>query len=443
MNVKYETIKLVVLIFLVVTSGVLTWNLWTFQPTYEVNDERHVHEVSISDPKDTGDVIVPVKLLFHMNQEHYGIVDEQKVEETMQELSGWTFFDLGEETALSREQIKKLSQGDRTLELIFPDLVPFDLYKGILRFESEAMPTGAFNRIVIQMGRPGEDGTAYFIATKDGKVYESHVNQQQVSALFNRLNKQRESFDPYEPYELPDGRLKYLPASEPVLSRYKFFSDYIEPEKFKNALFKDPNFVRRDPSDSTDHDRYNDGTSLMNVDHVNNMISYVNPGQAMNPGMEHMDKDLLKKSINYINEHAGWTDNYKYFGIDPASQKTTFQLFVKGYPVFNREGMSQIKIYWGKEDIYQYSRPYFTLDIPLPDATRVSLLSGEEAMDSLLANPDIEIEKLQELILGYRIFKDPENPKVLILDPAWYYLYDGTWERLDSDEVRGELRGLG
>lgn len=436
---RYETIKSVLLVFLVFTSAILTWNLWIFQPTYEFNDKKHVHEVSISDPKDIGDVIRPVKLLLHMNNDHYGIVDEKKVDETLQEVSSWTFYDLGEERVFSRDQIKDLAQNEKTLELIFPDLVPFDLYKGILRLEAENLPQGSFDRLfIVWDDKDQEDGTAYFLASKEGKVYESHVNREHVKALFNQMKSQASQFDEFEPYELPNGRLKYLPAKETIMFRYKYYADYIEPEKFKDALFKDPLLVTNDNGE-----KFRDGTSLMNVDESANMIFFVTPGQAANSKTEQVDTDLLKKSIEFINEHAGWTDNYKYFSIDPSKQKTTFQLFLKGYPVFSREGMSEIKLYWGKEEVYQYHRPYFGLDVPLPHPARMNMPKGEEVMDTLLADPKIDIDKLQELILGYRIYKDMETNKVIVLEPAWFYLYDGNWERYGSEEVRGNLRGLG
>ncbi len=440
---RYETIKSVLLAFLIITSGVLTWNLWTFHPKYELNDEKHVHEVSISDPKDIGDVIRPVKLLLHMDSDHFGIVDEKKVGETLQELNGWTFYDMGDERIFSQDQIRALAQRDKTLELIYTDLVPFDLYKGILRFESENLPSGSFDRLVIHLeDGDKEDGTVFFISSREGKVYESHVNHDHIEALFKRLKKQESQFPKFKSYELPDGRVKYLPAKETLMYRYNYYADYIDPDKFRRALFKDPTLVRKTHEDSTS-EKFTDGTSLMNVDKTISMISYVNPSQAIDPEIAQADTDLLKKSIDFINEHAGWTDNYKYFSLDPATQKATFQLFLKGYPVFNVEGMSEIKLYWGKEEVYQYRRPYYSLDIPLPHPEKVYMSSGEEVMDTLLADPSIDINKLQELILGYRIYKNPENPKVIILDPSWYYLYEGTWERFETKEVRGNLRGLG
>ncbi len=441
---RYETIKSVLLIFLVLTSAVLTWTLWTFQPKYEFNDKKLVHEVSkISDPKDVGEIVRPVKLLLHMDNEHFGIVDEKKIGETLQVLSSWSFYDLGDARSYSQDQIRSLAQRNNTLELIFPDLVPFDLYKGIFSFESESLPRGSFDRLVIHWeDGSGEDGTGFFISNKEGNVYESHVNYEHIQALLNHLDKQKSQFPEFKAYELPDGRVKYLPAKETVMYRYHYYADYVDPTEFKDALFKDPSLVRKIREDSTG-EKLTDPTSMMNVDKATSMISYVNPSQATDETTSQDSMDLLKKSIEFINEHAGWTDNYKYFSMDPTTQKTTFQLFLKGYPVFNTEGMSEIKLYWGKEEVYQYRRPYFSLDIPLPNPDKVYLASGEEVMDTLLADPNIDIDKLHELILGYRIYKNPENSKVIILEPSWYYLYKDTWERFEVKEVRGNLSGLG
>lgn len=440
---RYETIKSVLLVFLVITSAVLTWTLWTFQPKYEFNDKKQVHEVSISDSKDVGEVIRPVKLLLHMDSGHFGIVDEKKIGETLQELSSWSFYDLGDARSYSQDQIRAIAQRENSLELIFPDLVPFDLYKGILRFEAESLPGGSFDRLVIHWeGESKEDGIGYFISNKEGKVYESHVNHEYIQALLNRLEKQTSQFPEFKAYELPDGRVKYLPAKETVMYRYHYYADYIDPNKFKEALFKDPSLVRKISEDAIG-EKLTDPTSMMNVNKANSTIDYVNPSQVVDTANGQVNIDLLKRSIDFINEHAGWTDNYKYFGMDPTTQKTTFQLFLKGYPVFNAEGMSEIKLYWGKEEVYQYRRPYFSLDIPLPHPEKVYLSSGEEVMDTLLADPNIDINKLQELILGYRIYKNPENSKVIILEPSWYYLYKGTWERFEVKEARGNLSGLG
>ncbi|MBM7716836.1 two-component system activity regulator YycH [Siminovitchia sp. FSL H7-0308] len=434
---NYENMKSFLLFFLVLTSVVLTWNLWTYQPKYEFSEEKNVHEVSISDPKDVADLIKPVGVLFHFQKDHYGTGKDEHIDQLLAELNGWTFYDFSDPVVYSPTQIRKLSESGENIEIIFPDLVPFDVYKRVLRFESNNLPYGAFNRIVIRLdSEKQEDGSVYFISTKDGKVYESHVNHDQLVSLFNHLEKSKTKYDAYQAYNLPDGRIKFLPSEQIEVPRYKYYSDYIEPESFKNALFKDPDYVRRDSI--TDGAKYTDGTSLMTVDYLTNMFFYVNPSQTINTRIKSEDMNVLERSINFVNEHAGWTDNYRYLSMDPYDKNIKFLLFIKGYPVFSQEGMTKMELTWGKEEIYQYERPYFILDIPLPAPKVVTLPSGKEAMDELLSNPDIKVDLIQEFIIGYGLVKDPENPKLLTLEPSWYYLYAGSWLRLDTEEIKGE-----
>lgn len=164
----------------------------------------------------------------------------------------------------------------------------------------------------------------------------------------------------------------------------------------------------------------------------------MNPSQTINTRIKSEDMNVLERSINFVNEHAGWTDNYRYLSMDPYDKNIKFLLFIKGYPVFSQEGMTKMELTWGKEEIYQYERPYFILDIPLPAPKVVTLPSGKEAMDELLSNPDIKVDLIQEFIIGYGLVKDPENPKLLTLEPSWYYLYAGSWLRLDTEEIKGE-----
>ncbi len=37
--------------------------------------------------------------------------------------------------------------------------------------------------------------------------------------------------------------------------------------------------------------------------------------------------DILQRSINFVNEHGGWTDNYHYFGLDNDQKTVLFRLY--------------------------------------------------------------------------------------------------------------------
>ena len=58
MGLTYENIKSIILAILIVTSLLLTWNLWTYQPNYEeLKKSKVVQEVSLSPKKDIKEIV--------------------------------------------------------------------------------------------------------------------------------------------------------------------------------------------------------------------------------------------------------------------------------------------------------------------------------------------------------------------------------------------------
>ena len=58
-------------------------------------------------------------------------------------------------------------------------------------------------------------------------------------------------------------------------------------------------------------EEYTDSTRLMSVNKDTYMISYINPSQKST--VPSSSSDLLAKSIEFINNHAGWKgSNYRF-----------------------------------------------------------------------------------------------------------------------------------
>ncbi|MCR2822731.1 YycH family regulatory protein [Lederbergia panacisoli] len=448
---KYETVKSIVLATLVALSAFLTWNLWTYKPKYELNDTKYVHEMSVVDnreasQREASQIIKPLQVLFHIDEKHFGTVREEDISELLTEVGKWNIYDLGSARILDYDKIQELAQSNNRIELIYPDSVPFDLYKGAIHFEADVLPNASFDRIVIKLDSDEKDGPAvYFISTNEGRVYKSNVNPDLVAALLDETRKKKSKYDEYKPFEMPGegspDRIIFLTTKEKALDGFIYRIEYINPEKFKDALFRDPKKVRKDPL--PDGEQYTDDRSVMNVDFSTNMIDYINPGQNSiseeNPSNQ---DDVLKRSIDFVNEHRGWTDNYRYFGMAEYEKKTTFQLFLNNYPVFNEQGMTNIRQYWGSEEIFEYKRPFFSIQFKLPEQTRTVLPSGEDVMNFLLDDLKLNPDVLESILIGYRLSKDSSSPEYVSLEPSWYYLYGGSWIRFDLEEMRGDMSGL-
>lgn len=144
-----------------------------------------------------------------------------------------------------------------------------------------------------------------------------------------------------------------------------------------------------------------------------------------------------------MNEHGGWTDDYRYAEMSVYEKKLTFRLFVDNYPVFNENGMTVVTQNWGEEEVSEYKRPYFTLTISLPSQTKVELPAGETVLEYLLSDKGFNPKLLQDLVLGYRLSLDTTDDNLVVLEPTWYYLYGGAWLPFDMEEVGRDPDGLG
>jgi regulatory protein YycH of two-component signal transduction system YycFG len=49
---------------------------------------------------------------------------------------------------------------------------------------------------------------------------------------------------------------------------------------------------------------------------------------------------------------------------------------------------------------------------------------------------------LEEMVLGYRMERDSEQNKLIVLEPAWFYRYDKTWGQITMEDLGGLQHGL-
>ena len=152
----------------------------------------------------------------------------------------------------------------------------------------------------------------------------------------------------------------------------------------------------------------------------------------------------LMRSIDFINGHGGWTDPYRYVAMDVKRKSVKFRLYsVDGYPVFNESGMSEIQEVWGRDEITKYVRPNIALELPLTaEMVNVTLPSGSEALEYLKSRKSFKPELLEQLVLGYRMARNTDENKLILLEPAWFYRYNQSWGQITKEDLGGLLHGL-
>lgn len=437
---RYERIKSAILIILVLVSIFLTWNLWTYQPNYETMDKsNYVEEVSISAKQEVKKIVRPDMALFHLNGEHYGTTSVDEIEKIVKVMSRWSFYDVRNETRNVRN-FNELVHGNKNVEIVFPADVPVHLYQNVLNFAEKKIPAFNFDRIIINVdNEKRENGSVYFASTTSRHVYSSHISSTFLTDFFRTYYKQALQYPHYFAYSTGK-RVLFLPESKTNMKEDKFLPVTLNSDDFRDALFSDPSFVQK--NFTTKGEEYTNGSSKMSVNNEKNLLLYVNPTADLN--YQEKPEDLVKRSIDFVNGHGGWTDSYHYVGKDEENHSVVFRMYSSdGYPVFNDEGLSEVNATWGRNDINKYVRPNISMELPLKtEARKVTLPSGHEALGYLQSRRGFTPERLEALVLGYEIKREKTGSKLVTLRPAWFYRYDHNWSKLNSGSLGGLHNGL-
>lgn len=438
---KYESIKSMILVVLILVSIIFTWNLWTYQPKFDLMESsNYVKEVTLREKKELQRIIQPDQILFHVNDQHFGTTNSDELNKMMKEIGKWSFYDVENHTD-KVENMKELIHGNGKAEIIFPGEVPMDIYRNVLKFEEKKIPSFNFDRMIINVENASkEDGTVYFVSSEHQQVYISHVSPSLLTEFNRNFFKNADRLPRYFTFEAKDTRTIFIPEGKAEMMESKYLPVILNSEEFKEALFNDPRFVQR--SLLQQGEEYTDDSSKMTVRYDTNRLVYVNPTVETN--YVENSYDLLMRSIDFINEHGGWTDTYRYVEKDEFSRSVTFRLYsMDGFPVFNERGMTEIQEVWGRDEINKYARPIISLELPLTtEMEKVTLPSGQEALAYIQKKKNFKPELLEALTLGYRMERDTDENKLVLLEPAWFYRYNHVWQQITNDDLGGLPGGL-
>lgn len=438
---SYDKLKSIVLTILVLLSIFLTWNLWTYQPNYETMENgNYVAQVNVSEKQEVKKIVRPDLVLYHIKGEHHGTANPYELDKLMKELSRWVFYDVRNETNRVGN-INELTRANGNVEIVFPTDVPVDLYRNVLHFEEKKLPSFNFDKMIVNVENPDSDnGIVYFVSTNGQQVYKSSINASFLTDFTRDFYRGSGQYPRYFAYNTGKQTL-FLPENETEMIEYKYLPVTLNSTEFKEALFNDPTFVQKSIIPQYGEE-YTNGSSKMTINSNRDMLLYVNPTVESN--YTESSSDLVKRSIDFVNEHGGWTDSYRYAEKDESQHKVIFRLYSDdGYPVFNDYGMSEINETWGRTEINKYVRPDISLELPIKaEMRKIMAPSGHEALNYIFNKKGIKPELLEKVTLGYKMERDSKTSRLILLEPAWFYRYNKTWNEVNADDLGGAKHGL-
>jgi len=419
---NFELIKSYTLAILVVLSLLLTFILWNYKPNFErVFDTDYVDEINLGGTdKKQEEIVQPESIIFKRHDKYFGFSSPRDTEEFYNEMQSWVLYDFWS------TETNGPPNDDYQVEVIFPDAISLDVLPGLfdMNEDVEELPQWSFRRMYLTLDEETSTLNVFFLSV-DGRY--------RAKAVVNNVAKQNNVREHIESLE---GMVEYIPLLDtetPIYIRkdtvnvpkHTVTINTIDQKSLVNALFSDPSAVRRNVID--DETFYTDGQRQMSINR--GLMKFVNPYQSYEPMSLN---DLLERSIKDINDHNGWTDTYHLQEIDLVNNQIQYQMHYKGYPVYNRNGLSTIKQEWHDQERIQYNRPLFSINDSL-GGDEVELPSGYAIKNFLQKSPNYELDNIENIKIGYRLSFQDSAFYTLILEPTWYMKYNGNWQEISME----------
>ncbi|MGA5659752.1 YycH family regulatory protein [Bacillus bombysepticus] len=433
-----ENFKTIVLINLVVISLFLTFNLWTYVPdSTSMQNAKFVQGNEGMNQTKISDVVRPTSIIVHKDKNHYGSKREADIESIYKPL------EVGEihgfrEISITKGDFLSYVHGEGKVELVFPTDIPFDAVKSMFNMKEKSTDKPKhFNRILLDPSRSKDQEIKInFVSDGDNfKIYEAKLSGLYLKDIVNAQNQFIVSAKPYFDYQLNDMKKLFLPDGTTELSNITYISSNLAVDTFKNALFSDPRYLS--PITEMSKETFTDGIRSMEIENDRHMLKYKNSSVLTEKTIDNLM--LLQKSFEFVSGHSGSLDSYRLDYMNKG--ETVFRLNEDGYPVFNADGLAELRQVWGSEEVMEYERPLLSLNTKGIEQ-KVTLPSGHVVIASLENNPEIKKQVIKDIGIGYKLSLDGQ---VVRLQPIWYVklVEDETGKQKIYEWSEGGLNGLG
>ncbi|WP_274308641.1 YycH family regulatory protein [Solibacillus daqui] len=435
---KYvEQIKSFLLVFLVFLSVALTLIIWNYQPDYELIEETQVEEVLIGDQRQLQDVLKPYRVLFRENDAFTGTVSNGVLNELYRNFITWQVQDV--KLINTDPKMNEIINKNNRATLFFNEEIPMQSFSNVLPFVEKDELDISFNRLIIDWSNAEEQDQLQllFLNTEKRLLLQGYVNLASGQRFLTQVIQPSKNYTSYVEVERDSLHSLYVPQGTFGATKYTYLIDEFLPESFKNIVFPDPSIVQPNVENEQSV-RYTDGTSLMTVDTQNRILNYVYPpAESIAPIPS---SRLLLDSFEFVNDHGGFTSDFRLSSMNIGKHIMEYQLFLHGYPVYSNMTTTRIITTWGENRLFRYRRPYYSIERDIPNERAVqSLPSGEAVVEYLRNSKDYSFDEVDEIVVGYYLMQNPDS---YILDPSWFIISDNVWTRITPEQIGGVMNGL-
>ena len=440
---KYiEPIKSFVLLFLVLLSLLFTFMIWNYRPNNLPTEEQPAEQVMLNEVKtELSKVSEPYRMLFATGEGLRGTTSTGEIDYIIQYLEKLKVIDFSPIlTPLTKDKINEMVRTPDRMTMFFRTETPVQIFEEVVSPDDRDYHGATFNRVIIDWGELDQTDQIrlLFINTNSATGYRADIEVRNPDSFMEAFVEQPKSYMEYVEAERPENLSLYVVKESVEATKHAYGVDETSSNLLKDILFENPSIVLK--SSEGGQEEYTDSMSRLTLDKATKVMNYVHP--AAESSMTISPYELVKDTFDFLNEHGGFTGDYRLTSISVQRNVTEFQLYMKGYPVFSPTVLTRIVTTWGEGKIFHYRRPYYLLDGEFPSEKVVMKLpSGTQVVDYINSQEELEIDEVDDIIVGYYLLQN-ENSRLFTLEPCWFLITENNWSRLTPERLGGDEYGL-
>lgn len=416
---KKETMKTILLVFLVISSIALSYLITTYQPDYEIFTRKSGQKAT--EGKDssallnflTPDSIAktdagareepPVKGSITKVATVNAVKDRGKLKEILSVLAKSESTEARVKSVGAEELFGNNNKEKLTIN--YSVTLESSLLKSLLFSEENSNITVEFDTIVLLKEKPD---TIYLYKKDDKNYLQITLKDEIYSRVNSKFNEKKQS---YAKYSL-NNRFIYLKESD----EDNVIDEYSAEEISLNRLAKDI-FEKKDNLRISNEDEVTDGYGILRS--INNRLVYTNPSNE--GGKEVGATVAINNTMSFLG--LGYIGDTDYQLTTALEGITIFQEAYKDSIAFSKEGHADIISEDNSSGIYKLTSPKILTKTYLSskEAELYSIEKTEYVINYLYER--VNLKEIGDIVLGYdKVYNKDRNSFSYV--PAWYVKYN-------------------
>lgn len=430
-----EWLKSIILLVFVVSSAILTYLVWSYEPEFSQIDTTIEGTTNIGQGERVSfeQVMSTYQLVWINGEDTQGTTDPRALFGIREHLDGSSVTSMNVYNSINRLNVRANENNEEEFLLVdyFSDVPSKSLFQMLGLSYDSTLPEFAFDRIAVDM----LEGNVVFNLIDESRSRVAVVNTNIKADFLKGLVEDYE--DTFEDYtaiitnQQTSNNITaiYGPSSPGNIDVERFMISQINADVMNRILFLD-NPIESPSSGAVSI--YEGQNNIATYNPKTYQYSYTNLNETTTSSENH--HQTIQDIYYFLNSHNGLSQNNVLFEYEPGENAATFRTILNGRVIFSDNINTAITVKYGQSSVYEYNRPLIRTNAKVSEEEQVELLDIENVRYQIALHGEFDLQKVSKIILGYDMTYADEETDLEFIDytPQWYVKYDGEWMKFNE-----------